>query len=436
MLILLLIALTAIAGTSQWPSIDAPLKTGTIAPQDAALVIGIEDYYELPKVPFATGDAQVFRDFLVYSRGIPPDQVELLDQTKNTGADKIRAAATRLGARVSKGGVAWIYFAGHGAASPKSKERLLMGVSTSPDAEVFENGTVEVAELERLAGSGGGQVILVLDTCYAGAGVADLKRFAVPSYMRDANRDTATWTAAGANELSGPIVNVGHGAFTYFAVGALRGWADGVLHQPDGRVTAQEAQEYVRQALRAVQIHDQTPVLRANEPDNWVLTEGPTLESGPDLAALKIGHQGPTTLPTAARASSSPLGLDGYYICSVKIVDGKPLHVNPRFRVYPDGSVVWFVTNTLHGPEKIISNYPPREDRLMMTAVPYALEGSELVISDFQGMRGKAKEASVRIALPSGEKWSEIAGTYGGWFNGFTLDLKPITGQCSYHQAN
>jgi len=70
-----------------------------------------------------------------------------------------------------------------------------------------------------------------------------------------------------------------------FAIGALRGWADGVLDSADGTVTAEEAQEYVAQALRAAQIRDQRPVLDAKAANQWMLSSG-NLEAGPDLASL------------------------------------------------------------------------------------------------------------------------------------------------------
>lgn len=70
----------------------------------------------------------------------------------------------------------------------------------------------------------------------------------------------------------------------YFAIGALRGWADGELtNVRDGKVTAEEAQAYVSRALRALQIRDQQPVwVSEGSPDEWVLAEGVT-EVGPPL---------------------------------------------------------------------------------------------------------------------------------------------------------
>ena len=48
------------------------------APDDAAVVIGIEDYAFLPDVPFAERDAQAVSDLLVYTIGVPADRVRVL----------------------------------------------------------------------------------------------------------------------------------------------------------------------------------------------------------------------------------------------------------------------------------------------------------------------------------------------------------------------
>lgn len=125
-----MIALTLVAASAlalEFPSIDQPHRSGASAPADAALIISVETYYELPDVPFAQADAQAFRDFLVYTRGLAPDRVEVLAESRSTSASLIRKAAKRLGERVSDGGTAWVFFAGHGAASPTTSERLLMG---------------------------------------------------------------------------------------------------------------------------------------------------------------------------------------------------------------------------------------------------------------------------------------------------------------------
>ena len=250
------------------PSVDDPLRTGSKAPADGGVVIGIEDYVrnEIPDVPYAARDAQAFSDFLVSTRGVPTDRVRLIDS--GASATKIRAAVTALGESVHAGGVAWVYFAGHGGASLNGGARMVLGDDVSNDPETFDAASVRVAELERLAGAGGGRVMIVVDACYTGVGrggtaVLTGQRAVVPGgYTALRPAENVVWTAASAGQTSGPFDAAQHGAFTYFALGALRGWADGDIDGvKDGSVTMDEAQSYVQRALRSAQITSQTPEL-------------------------------------------------------------------------------------------------------------------------------------------------------------------------------
>ncbi len=250
------------------PSVDDPLRTGSKAPADGGVVIGIEDYVrnEIPDVPYAARDAQAFNDFLVSTRGVPTDRVRRI--VSGASAAKIRSAVTALGQSVHAGGVAWVYFAGHGGASLDGGKRMVLGDDVSNDPETFDVASVPVAELERLAGAGGGRVVIVVDACYTGVGrtgttVLTGQRAVVPGgYTALRPADNVVWTAASAGQTSGPFEAARHGAFTYFALGALRGWADGDIDGVhDGSVTMDEAHSYVQRALMTAQITSQTPEL-------------------------------------------------------------------------------------------------------------------------------------------------------------------------------
>ncbi|MBT3222061.1 MAG: hypothetical protein HN348_23560, partial [Proteobacteria bacterium] len=113
------------------------------------------------------------------------------------------------------------------------------------------------------------------------------KRFAVPRYAVEDDTQAVEWLAAGPNEMSGPLDEVQHGAFTYVAIGAMRGWADGQLDGiRDGQVTAEEAQLYVSYTLRTMDIRDQTPTMKASDTAELVLSTG-VVEIGPSFDAPK-----------------------------------------------------------------------------------------------------------------------------------------------------
>ena len=256
-----------------YPSLDEPVRTGRKAEGEAAVVIGLESYPFLGSgVPYAKRDAQAFADFLVYTRGVPMGNV----QTMTGGSrEQILAAIDRASAQ---GGTVWVYFAGHGAASPETGDRMLLGDDVRPDPVAFASRGVGVGEIERRIAASGGSARLVLDTCYTGAGrdggsIAAGTRFVVPAYAAAPVAAGTQWNAASPDQVSAPIHEAQHGAFTYFALGALRGWADGEVDgRRDGKVTAVEASLFVNRALRRNGLNAQTPVWMG--PEDLTLSEG------------------------------------------------------------------------------------------------------------------------------------------------------------------
>ena len=119
-----LVALALVAGPSAAapaavPDLVEPARTGQRAATDAAVVIGVQDYTDVPDVPYARRDAQAFDDFVRYTRGIPDDRVTLLRDARSY---EIERAVKDAGARVGPGGRVWVYFAGHGAMDPNGQK--------------------------------------------------------------------------------------------------------------------------------------------------------------------------------------------------------------------------------------------------------------------------------------------------------------------------
>lgn len=265
------------------PSLSEPARTGAKAKAESAVVIGLESYPFLGSgVPHARSDADTFADFLVYTRGVPMQNVLTL---KSGAREQILAQIERAAREAGAGGLVWVYFAGHGAANPKNGERMLLGDDVRADVLAFGSRGVSVTEIERMVSAAGARPVLVLDTCYAGVGRSGDSflggtRFIVPTYTTAPAAGAAQWNASSPDEISGPLPGVDHCAFTYFAVGALRGWADGELDgKRDGKVTAAEAQAYVVRALRRKGTNTQRPVWVG--PDDLVLSSG--IEVGPGL---------------------------------------------------------------------------------------------------------------------------------------------------------
>jgi hypothetical protein len=283
------LAISLAASAADLPDVDTALKTGAKSDKDAAVVIGIEDYLKIPDVPYAQRDAKAMYDFLVYTRGIPASRIRLLDQ--GASREQIADALDSTGTSVSSGGTVWVYFAGHGAADPSTGERMLLGDDVRGDPAAFAARGIGLSEVKKLAQKGGGTVNLIVDACYSGVGrsgeeLVAGKRFAVPVRTAAPVASVLEWNAASADQMSGPLDAAKHGAFTYFVLGAMRGWADGQIDgKPDGKVTAEEANLYVTDALRAVQITSQKPEMAIASPKDRILSSGAALEKAPALTA-------------------------------------------------------------------------------------------------------------------------------------------------------
>jgi len=280
------------------PRIDDPLRTGQTAVEDSAVVIGIEEYPFLElDVPYALRDAEAFESLAIYTLGIPPSRVHLLRSP--TCAQMVKALQ-RAGEETGADGKVYVFFAGHGASSTEG-ERLILGADVPYDLDLFEDSGLTLARVQRLAGIGGAHVVLMVDACYIGVGrtggaLIEGGRTFVPRSALESEPRSTVWNAAGFDEVAGPLDAVQHGAFSYFAIGALRGWADGELDgKRDGRVSTDEANRFVTRALKEVGIRSQHPSLVGEE---GVLAAGRNLEGAPDLMALR------EAIPTAGRTGT------------------------------------------------------------------------------------------------------------------------------------
>ncbi len=272
------------------PRLEPP-RTASTAPQDAAVVIGIEDYVYLPNVPFARADAEAFHRFLTDTVGVPPERIKNLavqPATRTTMLNAVRGAAQRVGPN----GTLWIYFVGHGApvvdASGDAVPYLIGHAATSDALQEASISQAELLQAARPGESARGTVVLI-DACFSGLSRQGTQlttdRFGGAVTLGAAPR-TVVWTAAQANQSAGVFAETGHGLFTYFAVGALMGWAA----DEAGQVTVEGAQRYVERAMKVaegVRSRPQEPHF-GTPPDTaqWLLATVDPKAAKPDLRAL------------------------------------------------------------------------------------------------------------------------------------------------------
>lgn len=284
----------ATAERAALPPLEPP-KTGATAPNDAAVVIAIEDYTYLPDIPFAQRDGRLVHRFLTDTVGVPAERISNLYVRPATD-DSILKEVRKRAAEVGPNGTLWIYFSGHGLPWRESDttEALLVGQSATQDT--IRDASVSKAELLRAAQlrAGARGTVLLLDACFSGkdraGGNLSGAKFGGAVTM-GVTPNAVVWTAAQNDQVAGTLPEVQHGLFTYFAIGALSGWA----REPSGAsgVRITEAQRYVDRAMRvaeSVRGQPQLPQLVApTEALGWRLTDRLGDLPRPDLDAYGRG---------------------------------------------------------------------------------------------------------------------------------------------------
>lgn len=270
-------------GVSGLPDVAQPLHTGQSAMHDAAIIISIEAYHGSigSNVPDAHRDGDAMANHLRVTRGVPEERVIRL---RGASCDELKGWVRRAAALVHRSGTLWVYFAGHGSRSQAAP--VLVCDDTRGD-EFYFHKTVPVAELIAIAErSEAGRAILVIDAGFASGHEERPWRYCCRPRMLPHSSKVAVWLASSGRERAERFAEMGHGVFTWLALGALRGWADGeTTGRRDGTVTLDEAQAFVRRALRALN-RRQTPVLLAPHESEPFAVSRSVSEAAPSLEAL------------------------------------------------------------------------------------------------------------------------------------------------------
>ena len=228
------------------PTPRAPVRAAG-QPQNLALVIGVQHYRDLPEVLHARSDAErmaaYFRDVLQ----LPDDHVVLLtdENASLTDINKyIEGWLPRMAAHADR---LYFYFAGHGSPDVTNGSAHLLPYDGDP--RFLGQSALDVSKLyQRLAHAGPGEVVVMLDACFSGAG----GRSVLPRGARPLVRvqlgpkpppALVVMAAAGADQITGEYAKGDSGLFTYFMLQALGGEADA---DGDGRITADELMRFVR----------------------------------------------------------------------------------------------------------------------------------------------------------------------------------------------
>ena len=167
---ILLIATPSARADDSWPDLSKPAKSIGGGEYDAAVVVGVENYFAVPGVPGAKSNAGEWYDYLTATRGIPLQNVKLLTNADAT-REEILSSAGKAARQAAAGGTLWFVFVGHGAPSTDGKDGLLIGVDAQQKSESLQTRSVRRGELlKTLTASSAGSIRVVLDACFSGRG--------------------------------------------------------------------------------------------------------------------------------------------------------------------------------------------------------------------------------------------------------------------------
>ncbi|MBI3564984.1 MAG: caspase family protein [Elusimicrobia bacterium] len=223
---------------------DAPVYRRPEDPDAAAIVLGVEDYADLPAASFARRDAVAVRDHLL-ALGVPKRNMVFAADREVTKTSIMKYVDAWLPKRVSERSTVYFYFSGHGAPDFRTGRAFL--VPSDGDPKYLRVTGYPLGELyEKLARLRAKRVVVALDSCFSGAGgrsvLAKGTRPLVTTVDLGLTADPrlATLSASGPDQISGVIDEQGHGAFTYYLLKGLNGAA-----ARDGAVTLRSLHEYL-----------------------------------------------------------------------------------------------------------------------------------------------------------------------------------------------
>lgn len=240
--------------------VDTPAYKREPAPNDFAVVIGVERYSALPEAEFAERDAAAVKAHLM-ALGFPERNIGLLTGTQASRAGVAKMVESWLPKHAGADSRVFFYYSGHGAPDVKTGQAYLL--PWDADAQFLEATAYPLKRLyQELNQLKARQVFVALDSCFSGAGGRSvLARGTRPLVLKvdpgtDAVGRLVILTASGADEITGTDQEQGHGVFTFEFLRALSG-ASGratMLKLHDALVP--RVQDAARRANR-----DQTPRL-------------------------------------------------------------------------------------------------------------------------------------------------------------------------------
>lgn len=216
-----------------------PPDRRVIGPHDVAVVIGIERYQNVPKSDYSYNDARTVKGYL-NALGFADRNIEFLADERATLSAIRKTIEAWLPNRVRRGHKVFVYFSGHGAPDPATGEAYIVPYDGDP-GYLADTGYPLKRLYEYLGRLKGVQVMVVLDSCFSGAGGRSIlatgaRPLVVTAERQVVPRNTEILASTEGNQISTSYAEKEHGVFTYYFLKAIR----------DGHRSAADIYRYLR----------------------------------------------------------------------------------------------------------------------------------------------------------------------------------------------
>ncbi len=222
-------------------------------PDAVALIIGVGDYSDLPKAEYAKQDANQFYDFANLALGVPTNKIKLLTDADASRIDLLQAMRNWMRTEVVSGkSDVYIFFAGHGLASPDGSKTYLL--PSDGHRDLLDESSILRDDLIASA-KGARTITMFLDTCYSGGtrGTEILLAGARPVVIVPVEGalppNVTLLAAATGSQLSSTYDAAQHGLFSYWLMKGLEGEAD---VNRDKKITTGELHDYVSKRVGSI----------------------------------------------------------------------------------------------------------------------------------------------------------------------------------------
>lgn len=213
---------------------------------DYAVVVGIENYPDLPTAAYAERDAASAKSF-IRALGVPERNIVMLTGTRATGKGLEKTIEAWLPNNVSEKSRVYVYYSGHGAPDTKTGDAYLVPSDGDPQY-LAQTGYPLKRLYAKLGELKAKSVLVALDSCFSGAGGRSVLAkgtrplvgkvdMAVP-----ARGKVSVISASAGDQISGANEEAGYGLFTYNFLQGLNGAAK----DAQGRVTLQSLYAYLK----------------------------------------------------------------------------------------------------------------------------------------------------------------------------------------------